>query len=59
MDLIWYTENSFIDDKTQVHYDPINGPRIENGVIKLPKGGPGLGLVIDEGIFGIPDQVHN
>ena len=43
----------------QVHYDPVNGPRIENGMIKLPKGGPGLGLVIDEEIFGKPDQVHN
>ena len=43
----------------QVHYDPINGPRIENGAIKLPKGGPGLGLVIDEGIFGKPDQVYS
>ena len=42
----------------QIHYDPVNGPRIENGVIKLPKGGPGLGLVIDEGVFDKPDQVY-
>ena len=38
----------------QVHYDEINGPRIENGHVTLPAGGPGLGLVIDEGRFGSP-----
>ena len=43
----------------QVHYDSANGPRIENGMIKLPNGGPGLGLVIEEGFFGEPDQVHS
>ena len=42
----------------QVHYDRENGPRIENGVIKLPKAGPGLGLLIDEGIFGEPDRIY-
>ena len=42
----------------QVHYDPINGPRIENGVIRLPKGGPGLGLVIEKGTFGDPEQIY-
>lgn len=42
----------------QVHYDPINGPRIENGTVKLPEGGPGLGLVIAEGFFGDPEQIY-
>ncbi|MGI9607493.1 MAG: mandelate racemase/muconate lactonizing enzyme family protein [Acidimicrobiales bacterium] len=38
----------------QTHYDEANGPRIENGFATLPRGGPGLGLVIDEGRFGEP-----
>ena len=36
----------------QEHYDEANGPRIENGFVTLPKGGPGLGLIIEDGQFG-------
>jgi 4-hydroxyproline betaine 2-epimerase len=35
------------------HYDPVNGPRIEGGWIKVPEG-PGLGLEIEPGVFGDP-----
>ncbi len=38
----------------QVHYDEGNGPRLENGAVTLPAGGPGLGLVIDETVLGEP-----
>lgn len=42
----------------QVHYDVEHGPRIGNGRIALPGGGPGLGLVIAEGAFGDPIAVY-
>ena len=42
----------------QTHYDDANGPRLANGYATLPNGGPGLGLVIDEGHFGDPVAVH-
>jgi 4-hydroxyproline betaine 2-epimerase len=35
------------------HYDPENGIRIEGGHIKRPQG-PGLGIVPDESLFGVP-----
>ncbi len=35
------------------HYDPVNGPRIEGGWIRVPSG-PGLGLSIEPGRFGAP-----
>lgn len=38
----------------QCHYDEMNGPRIENGTVAIPSGGPGLGLVIDNAQFGDP-----
>lgn len=41
------------------HYDEINGPRIENGFVTLPKGGPGLGLIIDDGQFGDPVAAYS
>jgi len=41
-----------------VHYDEQNGPRIEDGFATLPTGGPGLGLVLDEGQFGDPVAVY-
>lgn len=42
----------------QVHYDEVNGPRIENGHVTLPAGGPGLGLTIESGRFGDPVAVY-
>ncbi len=42
----------------QTHYDEANGPRIENGFATLPAGGPGLGLVLEEGQFGDPVAVY-
>ena len=42
----------------RVHYDSVNGPRIENGYVKLPNGGPGLGLIIKKGTFGDPEQCY-
>jgi len=42
----------------QTHYDEVNGPRIENGFATLPAGGPGLGLVLEEGQFGDPVAVY-
>jgi L-alanine-DL-glutamate epimerase-like enolase superfamily enzyme len=42
----------------QTHYDEVNGPRIENGYATLPAGGPGLGLVLEEGQFGDPIAVY-
>ncbi|OED38920.1 hypothetical protein AB833_17990 [Chromatiales bacterium (ex Bugula neritina AB1)] len=42
----------------QTHYDEHNGPRIENGYVTLPQGGPGLGLVIEEGRFGEPLTIY-
>jgi len=42
----------------QVHYDEVNGPRITNGFSTLPAGGPGLGLVLEEGQFGDPVAVY-
>ncbi len=42
----------------QTHYDEINGPRIENGFATLPQGGPGLGLIIEDGKFGEPIAVY-
>jgi L-alanine-DL-glutamate epimerase-like enolase superfamily enzyme len=41
------------DPYIEEHYDPINGIRIENGWIKVPEG-PGLGLEIEPGRFGVP-----
>ena len=38
----------------QVHYDPDHGPRLVDGHVTLPSGGPGLGLRIDVGQFGDP-----
>ena len=43
----------------QTHYDEKNGPRLENGFATLPCGGPGLGLVIDDGRFGEPVAVYS
>jgi len=42
----------------QTHYDEKNGPRIEKGFCTLPNGGPGLGLIIEEGQFGDPLAVY-
>lgn len=42
----------------QTHYDEANGPRIEAGFATLPAGGPGLGLVLEEGQFGDPMAVY-
>ena len=42
----------------QTHYDEANGPRIENGFATLPAGGPGLGLVLEDGQFGDPVAVY-
>ena len=42
----------------QHHYDEVNGPRIENGFVTLPAGGPGLGLDLPEGSFGQPVAVY-
>ncbi len=36
----------------QLHYDEVNGPRIEGGMVAIPAGGPGLGLVMPTGCFG-------
>ncbi|MEM6986207.1 MAG: mandelate racemase/muconate lactonizing enzyme family protein [Pseudomonadota bacterium] len=38
----------------QTHYDPVNGPRLQGGHVSLPSGGPGLGLVFEDGCFGDP-----
>ena len=35
----------------QSHYDEINGPRIEDGHVLIPSGGPGLGLDIPADYF--------
>ena len=43
----------------QTHYDEKNGPRISNGYVTLPQGGPGLGLVIEEGQLGDPVEVYS
>lgn len=40
------------------HYDEANGVRIVDGMVPIPKGGPGLGLVIADGIFGDPIAVY-
>ena len=40
------------------HYDEVNGVRIVDGMVPLPAGGPGLGLVIPDGFFGEPLAVH-
>ena len=42
----------------QAHYDLVNGPRIQNGQVALPKGGPGLGLLITDGFFGKPETIY-
>ena len=42
----------------QAHYDLANGPRIQNGQVALPKGGPGLGLLITDGFFGKPEAIY-
>jgi L-alanine-DL-glutamate epimerase-like enolase superfamily enzyme len=42
----------------RTHYDEANGPRIEKGFATLPSGGPGLGLVLEEGQFGDPVAVY-
>ncbi len=42
----------------QQHYDENNGPRLDSGFVTLPEGGPGLGLAIEEGMFGTPDAVY-
>ena len=42
----------------KTHYDEANGPHVENGYVKLPEGGPGLGLSIDMGFFGTPVSVY-
>jgi len=42
----------------EVHYDEANGPRLIDGFVTLPQGGPGLGLVLHEGQFGTPDAVY-
>lgn len=42
----------------QVHYDEVNGPRLANGFVTLPNGGPGLGLAIAEDHFGEPEAVY-
>ncbi len=42
----------------QVHYDEANGPRIVNGYVTLPDGGPGLGLQIPDGHFGEPEATY-
>ena len=42
----------------QAHYDLVNGPRIQNGRVPLPKGGPGLGLHIADDFFGEPEAVY-
>lgn len=36
------------------HYDEVNGVRIVDGMVPIPAGGPGLGLLIPEGYFGEP-----
>ncbi len=43
----------------QIHYDEINGPRIEDGYVALPQGGDGLGLSIMENFFGEPEFVFD
>jgi len=43
----------------QVHYDELNGPRLVDGFVSLPTGGPGLGLVLTEGQFGEPDAIYH
>lgn len=43
----------------QTHYDEANGPRITNGYVTLPEGGPGLGLLIKEGQFGEPLALYS
>jgi L-alanine-DL-glutamate epimerase-like enolase superfamily enzyme len=35
------------------HYDVQNGPRVENGHIRVPRG-PGLGIVPDKTLWGPP-----
>jgi L-alanine-DL-glutamate epimerase-like enolase superfamily enzyme len=35
------------------HYDVQNGPRVENGLIRVPRG-PGLGIVPDKTLWGRP-----
>lgn len=40
------------------HYDEINGVRIVDGMVPIPKGGPGLGLVIGDGYFGEPIAIY-
>lgn len=43
----------------QHHYDDVNGPRIRDGFVTLPQGGPGLGLVLDPEQFGPPEAVYD
>ncbi len=42
----------------QGHYDDVNGVRIIDGMVPIPAGGPGLGIVIPEGCFGEPLAVY-
>lgn len=44
------------DPYIQGKYDAVNGPTIVDGMIALPDG-PGLGLDIDEAIFGEPEAI--
>lgn len=41
----------------QIHYDEINGPRIEDGYVALPQVEHGLGLSIRQDFFGDPEFV--
>ena len=43
----------------QTHYDDTHGPRLENGYVTLPRGGHGLGLVLEDGCFGDPVAVYH
>lgn len=43
----------------ETHYDETHGPRIIDGYVTLPDGGPGLGLQIEPGYFGDPVAVYS
>ncbi len=43
----------------QTHYDELNGPRIVDGRVTIPAGGPGLGLLIDATQFGAPTHTFD
>ncbi len=48
------SRGAWISDPYQVvHYDEEHGPRIVNGTIAVPPG-PGLGITIPNGYFGLP-----